>query len=589
MSRKIDLNNGRAVYGRLLSYTKPYRWGFFFAVIGMIIVAVTEVAFAWIMDPLLDGTFVKRDEFYITMVPLALLAIFVTRGFGSFGSVFFMTWVGRHVVKDLRREMFDHLLTLPTSYYDKNPSGKMISRLIYDVEQVSEASSRAVTVLIQDTLTIIGLFGFMFYTNWRLTLLFLTIAPVMTAVVVYVNKRQRKISTRLQDSVGDITHVSQETVEGIRVVKVFGGQQYESDQYDAANKANRSQFMKITVTNAASVPVVQLMAASLLALIIFLATHPSMPKQMEAGEFMAFMTAMMLLFPPIKRLTTITMVLQKGIAASQSIFSFLQEPKELDTGTQALDRAKGDVVIDKVSFTYDEEKGRVLNQVSIEVKSGETVALVGKSGSGKTTLASLLPRFYNADEGRILIDGIDTKDICLADLRKQIALVSQDVRLFNDSIEHNIAYGKLDTATREDVINAAKAAYAWEYIEKMPQGLDTQVGEHGVLLSGGQRQRLAIARALLKNAPILILDEATSALDTESERQVQMALEQLMANRTTFVIAHRLSTIENADKIVVMHDGRVVEVGSHKELLAKGGHYAALYELQFGENETVEA
>ncbi len=578
----LELNSGRAVYRRLLGYVRPYWKAFILVIIGMVIVAGSEVGFAALIQPLLDGTFVEQDPFWIDVIPLALLGIFLARGVGKFAVIYCMAWVGRHVVKDLRREMFERLLTLPAGYYDRHASGQLISKLIYDVEQVSEASSSALSILVQDTLILIGLLGWMFYLNWKLTLLFLVIGPVVAVLIDYVNKRIRRYAKRLQSSVGDVTHVSQEAIEGERVVKVFGGQEHERAAFAKANEDNRHQFMKITSVNAASVPIVQFLTASFLALVVYIVTRPGMLEEISVGTFMSFVSAMLMLFPPIRRLTTVNVTLQRGVTAAQSVFGFLAQQPEHDTGTLRLDRVRGEVRYQDVHFSYDEEKGEVLSGISFEARAGETVAFVGRSGSGKSTLVNLLPRFYELSAGRILLDGHDVRDIRLADLRRQIALVSQHVTLFNDSIAHNIAYGRLGSASEEEIIAAARAAHAWEFIERLPEGLNTQVGERGVLLSGGQRQRLAIARAILKDAPVLILDEATSALDTESERYIQQALEVLMENRTTFVIAHRLSTIEKADKIIVLDHGRIVETGTHHELLQRGGYYAALSRMQFG-------
>ncbi|MDH5301542.1 MAG: lipid A export permease/ATP-binding protein MsbA [Gammaproteobacteria bacterium] len=582
MSKKpIDLNDGKAVYRRLLGYVKPYWKAFIIVIIGMAMVAATEVGFAALIKPMLDGTFVEKDPFWITVIPLALIGIFLVRGIGSFATSYLMSWVGRHVVKDMRSEIFDHLLLLPTRFYDKNASGQIISKIIYDAEQVSDASSRALTIIIQDSLVLIGLIGWMFYLSWEMTLVFLIIGPVMAVMVASINRRVRRDSRRLQDSMGNVTEISQEAIEAQRVVKIFGGKDYERQGFDKANEYNRKQFMKIVSTQSAYVPFVQLVAALLLALIIYLSTRPG-EEVMTVGTFMSFISAMLMLFPPLKRLTTVNVVLQRGVAAAQSIFGLLEEKAEIDRGTQTLAQVRGDVRFENVRFSYDSDKGEVLKGVNFSVPSGKSVAFVGRSGSGKSTLVSLLPRFYHLENGVISIDGININDLRMDELRKHIALVSQDITLFNDTIAHNIAYGRLETATEEQIIEAAKAAYAWDFIKDLPDGLNTQVGEHGVLLSGGQRQRLAIARAILKDAPILILDEATSALDSESERHIQAALEQLMKNRTTFVIAHRLSTIENVDQIVVMDNGVAVEQGTHQELMARNGHYANLHRIQFG-------
>ncbi|MDH3326561.1 MAG: lipid A export permease/ATP-binding protein MsbA [Gammaproteobacteria bacterium] len=582
--------NGKAIYMRLLGYVKPYWKAFALSLIGMVIVASTEVGFAALIKPMLDGTFVDRDPDYKILVPLALIGIFILRGIGSFSVAYCMAWVARHVIKDLRTEMFAQLLKLPTPYYDRNPSGKLIAKMLYDVEMVSEASSRAITVIVQDSLTLIGLLCWMFYLNWQLSLLFLTVGPILSLMVVYVNKRIRQISRRLQASVGDITHVAQETVEGQRVVKIFGGEEYENSRFLEANQKNRQQNMKVVVTQATSVPVVQLVAAVLLACIIYLASPGSTDGAgvNSVGAFMSFITAVLMLFAPLKRLTTVNAVLQRGIVGAESIFGLLDHESERDKGTLSLKKIQGQICYEDVSFSYDdltykEEKGDVLANITLEINAGETVAFVGRSGSGKTTMVSLLPRFYSVDRGCIKIDGHDIESIKLTSLRSHIALVSQDITLFNDTIAHNIAYGGMVGASLEDIKAAAKAAFALEFIEALPNGFDTMVGEKGMMLSGGQRQRLAIARAILKDSPILILDEATSALDSESEKYIQAALEMLMKNRTTLVIAHRLSTIESADKIVVMDEGKIVETGTHEALMEKQGHYAALHNIQFGE------
>ncbi len=577
----FDLNNGFAVYRHLLSYVKPYWGAFVFAIIGMVIVAATEPAFAALMKPLLDGTFVEQDPYWVKVIPFLIIGVFVVRGIGSFFVNYCMAWVSRHVIKDLRNEMFEQFLNLPARFYDKNASGQLISKLIFDVEQIANASSRVLTLLIQDSLTLIGLLAWMFYLNWQLSLLFLILGPVMGVLIIFVNKRLRKISKRIQHSMGDVTHVAQETIEAHRVIKIFGGQENEAKKFSHVNEYNRQQNMKVVVTNSISVPVVQLLAAILLGVIVFLATSPEFRDTITVGSFMSLIAAMLLLLPPLKRIMSVNAELQRGIVASQSVFGFIAESKELDKGEEQLANVHGAVRYNDITFRYDDEKGDVLTHVSFAIGVGESVAFVGRSGSGKSTIASLLPRFYNIEQGSITIDGQDIQQIKLRDLRGSIALVSQDIRLFNDTILHNIAYGNSSEVDEQAVIQAAKMAYAWEFIEDLPLGLQTVVGEHGVLLSGGQRQRIAIARAILKDAPILILDEATSALDSESERFIQAALEDLMKNRTTLVIAHRLSTIENVDKIIVLDRGRIVEEGSHKELIAKGKYYTSLYNLQF--------
>ncbi len=573
--------NGWLIYRRLLRYVRPHWPVFLVAVIGMAVVAATETGFAALMRPLLDGSFVERDPTQIALVPLLIVGVFVIRGIASFAANFFMAWIGRHVIFDLRREMFDHLLELPTAFFHRHTTGEILSKFNYDVEQVAEASSKAITVLIQDSLTLLGLLAWMFYLDWQLSLTFLILGPLMAVLVRYVNKRLRRISTRLQHSMGDVAHVAQEVMDGHKVVRVFGGQAQERDRFQQVNENNRRQFMKIVSTQAASVPIVQLVAAVVLAGVVYLATRPG-AEHMTVGTFMSFISAMLLLLPPLKRLTTVNAAIQRGIAAAQSLFAFLDQDTERDTGERRLERARGEIHYQQVRFRYPESERDALAGIDLPIPPGETVAFVGRSGSGKTTLVSLLPRFYDPTEGRITLDGTDIRELRLSDLRRQIALVSQEITLFNDTIANNIAYGREAPVSREEIERAARAAHAWEFIEQLPQGLDTEVGERGLRLSGGQRQRLAIARAILKDAPILILDEATSALDSESERHIQAALEELMVGRTTLIIAHRLSTIERADRIVVLEGGRIVEQGRHQELLERNGHYAALHRMQFG-------
>lgn len=568
------------LYKRLLSYAKPYWRAFIAVVLAMVVYAATEAGIAMIMKPLLDDGFVNRDTDVIKLIPLAIIGLFVVRGLADFLTTFGLGWIARNVIKTLRELSFNKLLALPGSFYDNSTSGQLMSKLLYDVEQVAAAATDAVLTVIRDSLTIIGLLIWMFYLSGFLSLLIMLTVPFIALLVYHVSIRFRRISKYIQNSMGDVSHISGEIIEGHREIKIFGGQTYEAQRFNRVNERNRQQQMKKIATDAVSQPLTALIAALGMALVIYIATLPDMLDKITVGDFISFITAMMMLLTPIKRLTKINAKLQAGIAAAESIFGLLDQQVETDIGTQKLGRARGDIDFQQVAFSYDSNKGNVLNDINFSVKAGQTIAFVGHSGSGKTTLVSLLPRFYNPSSGQILIDGIDVMDLQLADLRQQISLVNQQVILFNDTIASNISYGRTDIS-EADIIAAAKAAHAWDFIERLPHGLQTEVGENGVLLSGGQRQRLAIARALLRDAPILILDEATASLDSEAERHIQVALEQLIKTRTTLVIAHRLSTIEKADLIIVMHNGVIVETGTHQALLAKGAHYAELHRLQF--------
>ena len=574
-----------STYRRLLSYALANWRAFMLAIVGMVLVALAQPAFAALMKPMLDGSFVARDPQTIKWVPLVLLVVFLIRAFAGFLSEYYMALVGRNVIVALREEMFQKLLQLPNHYYDKNSTGNTIAKFTYNVEQVTQAATGAVTILIRDALMVISLIGWMLYLSPLLASLFLLIGPVIALLVGGVSKRFRKISQRIQQSMGKVTHVVEESIQAQRVVKIFGGQDYETARFHDINKTNLQQQMKLAATTAVSTPVIQIFVAFALAGIIHMATLPSMQDTITVGTFMSFMAAMMMMFAPIKNLTSVNAVIQRGIAAAESIFELLDTDVEKDTGSFKASRVRGDILFKDVTFKYQNAEKNVLQSINLHIKPGQTVALVGKSGSGKSTLVNLLPRLYDGYSGKVLIDEHDICDFALLNLRDQIAYVGQEIVLFNDSVAHNIAYGRLKDVTEQQIIAAAKAAHAWEFIERMPEGLKTVVGERGVMLSGGQRQRIAIARALLKDAPILIMDEATSALDTESERHIQAALETLLKNRTTLVVAHRLSTIENADMILVMEDGRIVESGTHNDLLQLKGAYANFYRLQFSENK----
>ncbi|MGM0594886.1 MAG: lipid A export permease/ATP-binding protein MsbA [Pseudomonadota bacterium] len=576
--------DGKRLYRRLLGYVVPHWRAFVISVTALVIVAGTEAGFAAFIKPMIDGSFVENDPRIIQWTPIILIALFFVRGVANFLSKYWMSWVARKVINVLRGEMFAQLLRLPVSFYDSTPSGTLLSKLIYDVEQVARATTDTITILVRDSLTVVGLIGWMFYLNWRLALVLMIGAPFIAHVINVINKRFRRFSTRIQASVGDVTTIAEEAIEGQRVIKTFGGEGYEAARFEVANERNRKLNMKLEKTNAASVPVVEFVAAVASAGVIYFALKEVESNALSVGGFMSFTASMMMVHSPMKRLTRITASLQKGIAAADSIFTLIDTPPEPDQGRYEVKRVRGEVEFRQVHFSYREDKGEVLRGISFRVEPGQVVALVGRSGSGKSTLVGLLPRFYDVSAGSVLVDGMDIREMPLAQLRDQISLVSQHITLFNDTIANNIAYGRMQGAGREAIIAAAEAAHAMEFIHELPEGLDTMVGENGVLLSGGQRQRLAIARALLKDAPILILDEATSALDTQSERHIQAALEQVMQGRTTLVIAHRLSTIEKADRIIVMDGGRVSESGCHSELLAAKGQYAALYNMQFQDN-----
>lgn len=580
----VSSTDGKRLYRRLLGYVLPHWRAFAISIVSLLVIATTEVGFAYYIQPLMDGSFVEKDPFIITWAPLILVALFLVRDVATFLSKYWMAWVARKVINVLRGQMFNQLLRLPVSFFDSTPSGTLLAKLVYDVEQVARATTDSITIMVRDSLTVIGMIGLMFYLNWRLALVLMIGAPFVAKVLNIINRRFRRYSTRIQNSVGDVTQIAEEAIEGQRVVKTFGGERYESERFEQANEKNRLLNMKLAKTNAASVPVVEFVAALASAGVIYFALQEVKREALTVGAFTSFITAMMMMHSPMKRLTNITASLQKAIAAAESIFTLVDTPAERDEGTRTIERARGELEYRAVGFSYGEGKDKVLDGIDFHVEPGQVVALVGRSGSGKSTMVSLLARFYDVTEGEILLDGHDIRTIPLERLRDQISLVSQHITLFNDTIANNIAYGRLEGADRDAIVAAAEAAHAMEFISELPEGLDTMVGENGVLLSGGQRQRLAIARALLKDSPILILDEATSALDTESERHIQAALEEVMQNRTTLVIAHRLSTIENADRIMVMEKGRVIESGRHSELLGANGQYAALHNLQFQES-----
>ncbi len=568
------------VYGRLLSYVTPHWRVILIALVAMLFYSGANFFVPFIMRDVM-ATLDDIGRGGSSLVPVWLLLTFAVRGSTDFVAVYGLGWLGRRVIRDLRNELFRKYTMLPSRFLDRSSSGTLISKLTYNTEQVAEAISSVVVVLVRDTLTMIALIGAMIYFSATLTMLVGITAPVVAILVAIMSKAFRRYSTRIQASMGDATRVTEQALSGHRVVKIFGGQDYEQQQFDEINRHNYKVNLRIVATRAAGDALTQYSLAIGVAAIIWVAFSDRLAADLDAAIFMGFLTAMAMLMAPLKRVININVALQKGIAAGDSLFELLDEPAEIDTGSVELARARGDIEFRDVSFGYDEENGTVLKKISLNVPAGTTVAVVGRSGSGKTTLANLLPRFYPIESGALLLDGRDVREYKLEDLRRQIALVSQDVVLFDDTIANNIAYGILAGSDRADIERAAEAAYVTEFTRELPDGLDSQVGERGVLVSGGQRQRIAIARALLKDAPVLILDEATSALDSESERRIQAALDNLMKGRTTLVIAHRLSTVENADCIVVLENGSIVERGRHDELLAQEGYYSGLYRMQF--------
>lgn len=578
---------GLQVYRRLASYSLRY-WPYLaLAILGLLISALTQPLFAYIMGPLLDKAILQRDPEVIAWLPLGIMGIFLLRGVAMFVSGYFMGLVGRSVVQQIRGDVFNHLLRLPVPYFQQHSAGSLLSHLTFYTDQLATASTRGITVLIQETATIIGLLALMFYRSWQLSLGLLIILPLITLVILYATNRLRRLSQHVQNSMGEVTQISNELVQGYKVVRIFNGEHYESERFKQANEHNMQLEMKRLLTELLSTPLVQFLVAVALAAIVYIATRESTLETLSPGIFMSFILAMIMLLTPLRNLTQLNGQLQRGIAAGESIFQLLDEPAEVDTGTRRLERCAGRVEFKNVGFSYPNIDKPVLKNISFTVNPGQKIALVGRSGSGKTTLVNLLVRFYDYQTGQIELDGLPLPELRLQDLRRQIAYVGQDIVLFNDTIRNNIAYGEMQAAPLAKIRAAAEAAHALEFIEQLPQGLDTVIGDNGVLLSGGQRQRLAIARAILSEAPILILDEATSALDTESERHIKAGLEHLLQGRTTFMIAHRLSTIENADCILVMQDGEIIEAGTHTALLALNGQYARLHAMQFSESTPV--
>ncbi|BED89246.1 lipid A export ATP-binding/permease protein MsbA [Pseudoalteromonas sp. MM1] len=573
------------IYKRLISYVGDYKSVAFVAIIGMIGYSGMDALFIQLMKPFIDEGLNQRNNEVLAYAPFVVIALVIGRGLFNFMSSYCLSYVGSQVVRALRQQLFEHILHLPVSFHDKNSTGDLISKITFDTEQVQQAITKALLIVVREGAFVVFLLGVMFYTSWKLSLIFLVIIPLVAIIVTFVSKRFRHISKNIQSAMGQVTRSSEQMLSGHKVIHGFGGQKQEIDQFSKINNHNRQQRIKMDATKALSVSVIQVLAASAMAVILWVVSMPSMIDTISSGDFVVLISSMMMLLRPLKQLANVNSDMQRGISAAQSIFLVLDEEIEKDKGTYSVDKVKGEIEVKNVTFKYPTKDEAVLNNLSISIKAGESIALVGRSGSGKSTISNLLPRYYDLEApSEILLDGVAIEKYKLADLRRQFALVSQQVVLFNDTIANNICYGLSREITPQQLEEVVKQAHVWEFVKDLPEQLNTMVGENGVMLSGGQRQRIAIARAILKDAPILILDEATSALDTESEKLIQQALDTLMQDKTSIVIAHRLSTIENSDKIYVIDGGRVIESGDHQSLLAKDGTYSALCKMQFGEH-----
>ena len=577
-----------ALFRRLLSYSFRYWKGFALAILAMAITAATETAFPAMMKPLLDKGFSGATSFQVWWVPTAVLLIFVTRGAASFVAQYSMQWVSNNVLRDIRQTMFDKLITMPASTFDTTSSGQLIARMISEAQMVLYAVTGVITILIRDSLVLIGLMGWMFWLNWKLTLVVILVMPLLALMTLKFAKRMRRVSHGQMAATSEMTTTVEEAISGNRVIKVFGGESYEQSRFDRVNRDYRSQAMRLAIAQALQSPISQLIAALGVAIVLTIALMQSRAGSVTAGDFISFITAMLMMFSPLKHLADINAQLQRGLAAAQGVFALIDEDSERDRGTLSIQRVRGDIEYKDVSSQYPNRDRPALDHVSLRIPAGQTYALVGPSGGGKTTFVNLLPRLYELDFGTIAIDGTNIQDLPLKVLRAQIALVSQDVVLFNDSIANNIAYGR-DDISQKEILQVAQAADLGAFIASLPDGLDTIIGDRGVRISGGQRQRIAIARAMIKDAPILIMDEATSALDNTSEAAVKQAIDRLRQGKTTLVVAHRLSTVVNADRIVVLDQGKIAQQGSHDELIRQSGLYASLYaQLQSAINESTD-